>query len=151
MCMEHKIVCKCGKRDASFIFKDEILPRSVIKTLYCPDCSRKIAIDYVSMIEDNGWIILYDMDIVRLYRKKLPHIVTENLLPDTLFDSGFATWRGVYPGDDIDSAKERQALAKLAKEDPKKYSKEIKGWSIKRMSRLRKDGWRKAIEKEEAA
>ena len=150
MSMEHNIVCKCGKREAIFIFKDEILTRTVIKTLYCPDCSRKIAIDYVSMVEDNGWIILYDMDIVRLYRHKLPHIVTENLLPETLFDSGFATWRGVYPGDHIDSEKERQALAKLAKEDPKKYFKEIKSWSIKRMSRLRKDGWRKALEKEAA-
>jgi hypothetical protein len=148
--MEHKIVCKCGKRDASFIFKDEILPRAVIKTLYCPDCSRKIAIDYVSMIKDNGWIIRYDMDIVRLYRHKLPLIVTENLLPDTLFDNGFATWRGVYPGDHIDSKEERQALAKLAKKDPKKYFKDITTWSIKRMERLRKDGWRKAREQEAA-
>ena len=150
MCMEHKIVCKCGKSDASFIFKDEILPHAVIKTLYCPYCSQKIAIDYVSMIMDNGWIILYDMDIVRLYRHKLPHIITENLLPDTLFDNGFATWSGVYPGDHVDSEEERQALAKLAKKDPKKYFKDITTWSIKRLERLRKDGWRKAREQEAA-
>jgi hypothetical protein len=99
------------------------------------------------MVKDNGWIILYNMEIVRLYRHKLPHIVTENLLPDTLFDSGFATWRGVYPGDHFDSEEERQALAKLAKKDPKKYFKDITTWSIKRMERLRKDGWRKARSK----
>jgi len=150
MCMEHKIVCKCGKSDASFIFKDEILPHAVIKTLYCPDCSQKIAIDYVSMIMDNGWIILYDMDIVRLYRHKLPNIITENLLPDTLFDNGFATWSGVYPGDHVDSEEERQALANLAKKDPKKYFKDITTWSIKRLERLIKDGWRKAREQEAA-
>ena len=90
------------------------------------------------------------MDIVRLYRKKLPHIVTENLLPETLFDSGYATWSGVYPGDRIDSEKEQQAFAVLAKEDPKRYSHDINSWSIKRMERLRKDGWRKALEQEAA-
>ena len=150
MCIEHKVACNCGKNDASFIFKDEILPPAVIRTLYCPDCSRKIAMDYVSMIEDNGWIIRYDMEIVRLYRRKLPQIVTENLLPDTLFDNGFATWLGVYPGDHNDSEKERQALSMLAKKDPEKYFKEIKRWSIKRMTRLKKDGWRKAREQEAA-
>lgn len=150
MCMGHRIICQCGKKDAEFLFKDNILPQAVIKALYCPDCSRKIAIDYVSMLEDNGWIIRYDMDIVSLYRERLPQIVTDNLLPETLFDHGFATWSGIYPGDHIDSAEERRALAELAKEDPKKYFRDIKRWSTRRMARLRKAGWRKAHEKEAA-
>ncbi len=150
MCMEHKLICKCGKKEASFNFKDEILPPEIIKTLYCPDCSKKIALDHVSMIYDNGWIILYDMEIVRLYRNKLPHSVIENLLPETLFDYGFATWRGIYPGDYGDSLEERQELTKLAKTNPKKYFNDIKNWAINRMARLKQEGWRKADEREAA-
>lgn len=146
MCVEHKVICRCGKREASFQFKEEIMPPKTIRMLYCPECSKKIAFDPISMIKDNGWIIQYDMDIIRLYRVRLPHSVMENLLPETLFDTGYATWRGIYPGDHIDSIKERQDLADLAKEDPKKYFEEIKRWAVNRMSRLKHEGWRKAYE-----
>lgn len=150
MCVEHKILCRCGKREASFQFKGEIMPPQTIRNLYCPECSRKIAFDPISMISDNGWIIEYDMDVVGLYRTKLPASIMENLLPETLFDQGYATWRGIYPGDHIDSAKERKELQKLAKTDPKKYFKEMKTWAVNRMLRLRNEGWRKAYEEKAA-
>lgn len=146
MCMEYKMVCRCGKREASFNFKDNIMPPDVIEALFCPDCSRNIAFDPISMIEDNGWLIKYDMEVASLYRNKLPYEDLENFLPEMLFDRGYATWRGIYPGDHIDSVREREELAKLAKVDPRRYLQEMRNWAINRMERLRKEGWRKANE-----
>jgi hypothetical protein len=147
MCMEHKVVCKCGKCNASFNFKNEVMPPETIEALYCPECSKKVELDSNRMIQDNGWVIHYDMDIAGLYGKRLPASEAEKVSPELLFDEGYVTWRGVYPGDHIDSVNERQELSKLARTDPKKYFQEMKGWAITRMSRLKDDGWRKADER----
>jgi hypothetical protein len=151
MCIEHSLICKCGKQSASFHFENNLMPNQIIKRLYCPDCSKGIFFDPISMIEDNGWIIEYDMDIASLYRGKLPNNDMDNLLPEMLFDKGYATWRGIYPGDHIDNVKERNELAKLAKSDPRKYFEEIKHWAVNRSARLRRDGWRKAYDGETVA
>lgn len=148
MCMEHKIMCKCGKRNASFIFKDEIMPPEIIMALYCPECSFDIMFDPQSMLIDNGWTIQYDMDVAELYAQKLPYQHSPKNSPEMLFDEGYATWRGIYPDDHIDSARERTELAALARVDPKKYLKELKEWSIRRMECLKREGWRKAHERE---
>ncbi len=147
MCMEHKVVCKCGRSDASFNFKNEVMPPETIEALYCPECSNKVDLDSNRMIQDNGWVIHFDMDIAGLYGKRLPSSEAENVSPELLFDEGYVTWRGVYPGDHIDSVNERQELIKLAKTDPKKYFQEMKSWAITRMARLKDDGWRKADER----
>ncbi|UCH80171.1 MAG: hypothetical protein JSW20_10545 [Nitrospiraceae bacterium] len=144
--MDHKIICKCGKRDASFNFKNEIMPPETIETLYCPDCSGDADLDASRMIQDNGWVIHFDMDVAGLYGKRLPAHEAEKVSPELLFDEGYVTWRGVYPGDHIDSVHERQELAKLAKTDPKKYFQEMKSWAVTRMARLKDQGWRKADE-----
>ena len=111
MCMEHSVICKCGKRDASFNFKNEIMPPEVIETLYCPDCSCELSVDQESMVHDNVWVIKYDMEVAGLYSKRLPANDIQNLSPETLFDEGYVTWRGIYSGDHIDSAKERRKRA----------------------------------------
>ena len=146
MCMDHSIICKCGKRDASFNFKNEIMPPEVIEVLYCPDCSGDMAIEQQNMMHDNGWVIKYDMEVAVLYNNRLPAHHAENLSPEMLFDQGYVTWRGVYPGDHIDSARERTDLAELAKVDPKRYFSEMKTWAISRMVRLKEEGWRKAYD-----
>jgi len=146
--MEHSVLCKCGKREASFNFKNEIMPPEVIDSLYCPACSQDVVQQSDRMLSDNGWIICYDMEVAGLYGTKLPVSDRDNLTPETLFDEGYATWRGVYPGDHKDSAEERAAITRLAKENPKKYFEEMKNWAIGRMERLRENGWRKANERE---
>ncbi len=148
MCMEYSMSCVCGSREASFNFRDEVMPPEVISRLYCPDCSKDTAYDPGSMINDNGWIIEYDMEIAEFSALKLPMSLREQLSPEMLFDEGYATWRGVYPGDHIDSAQEREELARLAKIDPRGYIQKIKTWGIERMERLRAEGWRKANERE---
>jgi hypothetical protein len=102
--------------------------------------------DPATMVADNRWIIEYDMDVARfmMQKKTDPSFVT----PEFLFDEGYCTWRGVTPTDHIDSVKEREALALLAKTDRKRYFEEIKSWATGRMERLAREGWRKANERE---
>ncbi len=97
------------------------------------------------MIVDNGWIIQFDMDVARfMLQKKAAGYIT----PEFIFDEGYCTWRGVTPSDHIDSVREREQLAQLAKTDRKRYFEEIKSWANNRMERLARDGWRKANERD---
>ncbi len=146
MCQDHKKMCKCGQQSASLNFRDDILPAEVVDNLYCPSCSREVNFDPASMLSDNGWILEYNMEVANFMKPKLS--ATAPVTPELLFDEGFCTWRGVYPNDHIDSAREREELLKLAKTDRKRYFEEIKTWGIRRMERLAQEGWRKAHERE---
>ncbi len=144
MCIDHKMTCKCGSNSASFNFKDDVMPVEVIDKLYCPACSGDLKYNSATMLADNGWIIEYDMDVVKFAGHKLPY---RKITPEILFDEGYCTWRGVYPADHIDSVREREELVKLAKINPKKYLEEFKKWGSARMDRLALEGWRKANER----
>ncbi len=141
MCMDYKVSCECGKYTASFSFRDNIMPAEVVNRLYCPECASGISFDPSRMIIDNGWIIEYDMDVARFASRVLP---VKEITPEFLFDQGYCTWRGMYPTDYMDSLHERQKIMELSKIDPKRYLEELKSWGIKRMSRLKAEGWRKA-------
>jgi hypothetical protein len=146
MCVDHSINCLCGKYHASFNFRDEVLPFEVITKLNCPACSQGVSRDTATMLDDNGWIIGFDMDVARFMLQNIAP--ADMVTPEFIFDEGYCTWRGVTPTDHIDSVKERDALAQLAKIDRKRYFEEIKTWSNKRMDRLAREGWRKANERE---
>lgn len=144
MCLDHKIACCCGKAAASFNLRDEAMPVEIIRGLYCPECSSGLALDASSMIADNGWVIDYDMEIARfIASSRLPR---HGMTPEFLFDEGYCTWKGVYPGDVEDSATEKAELLKLCSEDRQKYVLEFRKWAIVRMARLAQAGWRKARE-----
>jgi len=148
MCVDHSKSCSCGRNKASFNFREELLPFEAVTELYCPDCSITVPFDGATMLSDNGWIIEYNMDVARFMLQKVSSPST--IRPEFLFDEGYCTWRGVYPGDHIDSARERDALLQLAKTDKKRYFEEFKTWGLKRMERLARAGWRKAHEREPA-
>ena len=143
MCVEHKKMCVCGRNSAGFQFRDEIMPEEILEKLYCPICSAGVQHEEGTMIRDNGWIIKYDMDVVHLMQQKLP---VAEATPAYLFDEGYCTWDGLYPGDRADSIREREELVLLAKKDKKEYIERFKSWGIRRMNRLAKEGWRKADE-----
>lgn len=146
MCVDHSITCSCGRNTASFNFRDDLLPAGAVTGLYCPDCSPSVGFDHVSMLRDNGWIIAYEMDIARFALRSVTD--EANVGPEFIFDEGYASWRGVYPGDHIDSARERAELTRLAKTDPKRYFEQLRSWGNTRMERLAREGWRKARETE---
>lgn len=141
MCMAHARKCRCGARSASFHFRDNVLSEQVIEELYCPSCSKGVAVDPSRMVTDNGWVIGYDMDAARLL---VNEALRTRLTPEVVFDEGYASWNGMYPGDHIDSVREREAITSLAKTDPREYLNRLKSWANERMTRLRHEGWRKA-------
>lgn len=141
MCVDHRMMCECGKNTASINFRDEIMPPEAIDRLYCPQCSEGVPYRPDSMLRDNGWIIEYDMDVAKFAGRTIP---VSELTPAYLFDEGYCSWRGVYPNDHEDSRKEREELISLAKVNPKKYLEEFRRWGTTRMERLASEGWRKA-------
>lgn len=141
MCVAHDMRCKCAAKSANFHFRDNILSEQVLRTLYCPSCSTDLSLDPESMIADNGWVVEYDMDIARFMGTGK---ISGKITPDTLFDDGYCTWNGIYPGDHIDSVQERGHIASLAKIDPKEYLRQMKSWASERQERLKGEGWRKA-------
>lgn len=145
MCIDHKIICKCGQAAASFNLKEEIMPVEVIRGLYCPTCSGSAAFDPQTMIADNGWVIDYDLEIARFASLGSPVKIPASLItPEFIFDEGFCTWKGIYPGDAEDSARGKAELLKLSREDRLKYIRAFKTWTLDRMERLADTGWRKA-------
>ncbi|MBF0566681.1 MAG: hypothetical protein HQK89_15760 [Nitrospirae bacterium] len=145
--MDHTFKCACGASEVSINFKNEILPPETLVALYCPKCSKNVAFDSSSMVQDNGWIIEYDMEVASLMANSMPAEHLRNLSPSVIFEEDYCSWRGLYPGDHVDSLKEREAILAIAKVNPKKYLEEIKSWANKRMERLKSEGWRKAHER----
>lgn len=143
MCTDHQIFCSCGAKHASLMFRDDVMPEKVIVKLYCPECSASVEFNRKTMVTDNGWVIEYDIAIAEYYASTREGDVVE-MTPEIIFDQGYATWRGVYPGDHTDSMQERAELFALARTDKRRYLQEFKAWGERRMERLQQEGWRKA-------
>ena len=143
MCMDYKKNCACGKKWASFHFKDPVIPYEIVTRLYCPECSGDVEFEPAQMVNDNNWYISYDMERAQIIKN---NVSVPAITPEYLFDEGYCTWNGIYPTDIIDSVKEREQITQLAKTDPRKYLEAIKAWGISRMERLAAEGWRKARE-----
>ncbi|MBF0606907.1 MAG: hypothetical protein SFH39_03505 [Candidatus Magnetobacterium sp. LHC-1] len=147
MCMDHSFRCSCGQYEVSMTFKNEILPPETLSALYCPKCSTSVEFNPDTMIRDNGWVIEYDMEIARLMSNSMPAEHLRCLNPDMIFVEDYCSWRGIYPGDHVDSLKEKESIVSMAKVNPKKYITEIKDWANRRTERLKQEGWRKAHER----
>ena len=143
MCHAQTRVCKCGTGIATLHFGNNILPENVVTELYCPECTANLTIDHSTMLEDNGWVIEFDIEGARLFAHEFP-AEPEKVTPEFIFDNGFCTWVGYTPTDQKDSLKEKAAIIELAKTDKKRYFNEMKDWSIGRVKRLADEGWRKA-------
>ncbi|HHB75336.1 MAG TPA: hypothetical protein ENK84_02165 [Desulfobulbus sp.] len=144
MCLEVRKTCKCGRNNAQFHLRDNILSQEVISELYCPKCSDQVTLDPATMLVDNGWVIEYDMDLARFMTVSKLMLDVETIQPGYLFDSGYACWLEMYPGEKQDILDERAEILELQKTDPRRYLQEISSWNIARIHRLKADGWRKA-------
>lgn len=142
MCMAFEMNCACNNGMAGFNFKDEIMTEEVISGLYCPKCSKGISFDPERMLFDNDWIIEYDIEIAKFQAQKIGRSIG-SITPEFIFDEGYCTWNGMYPGDHIDSVKDREKITFLAKSNPALYLEEMKSWAKKRIERLQNEGWRK--------
>ncbi|MDX1764745.1 MAG: hypothetical protein R3231_10525 [bacterium] len=135
--------CKCGKERARLHHGNSVLPEEAIKEIYCPSCSGTVNVDPNVMIADNGWIVEYDMEVAHLYASKMGR-PAEGISPAFIFDEGFCSWQGFTPNDQEKANEEKTHIAKVARDDARKYLHLIREWGINREKQLAKEGWRKA-------
>lgn len=144
MCQEVNRNCSCGKENVSFHLRDNIMSQEVIDRLFCPSCSRTVALEKGRMVEDNGWVIEYDMELARMYAIAKLGMEAAQVQPGFVFDEGYVTWREMYPGETRDIADERKKIISMKEKNPQEYLTAINAWAIDRIARLKAEGWRKA-------
>lgn len=144
MCQEVNRLCSCGKEKVSFHLRDNIMSQEVIDRLFCPDCSGTVAFEQERMVNDNGWVIEYDMDLARMYAIAKLGLEPAQVQPEFVFDEGYAAWREMYPGETGDIADERNRIIAMKEKDPQEYLAAINAWAVERVARMKAAGWRKA-------
>ncbi|MBW2466106.1 MAG: hypothetical protein JRF02_02300 [Deltaproteobacteria bacterium] len=95
------------------------------------------------MLYDNDWVIEYDMDLARAMLEKKLQIEPQEVVPEFIFDNGYACWQELYPGEQIDIKEDRDRIIKLLQEDRNVYLHAMQNWNIERIERLKAAGWRK--------
>lgn len=143
MCIDVRKTCECGKHTVQFHLRDNVMMPQVISRLFCPSCPGDQAFDRETMLADNDWTIEYDMDLARgLFVKKL-QIGEEEVVPEFIFDGGYACWQEMYPGEKEDIKEERQKIMALLQQDKNLYLQTMQSWNIERIEKLKSAGWRK--------
>ena len=145
MCQEVRRTCSCGQNQAAFHLRDNVMDQKVIDRLFCPSCSTDQKFDKETMVNDNDWIIEYDMDLARMFAVTKLSMDPAHMNPEYIFDEGYATWREMYPGETEDITDERNKIIAMKDSDPKEYLTAINSWAVERIKRLKDDGWRKAV------
>jgi hypothetical protein len=134
--------CSCGGQ-VSLHHVNSYLPEEAVVAVYCPDCEDDVVLDEATMVEDNGWVIEYDMDIVA-YHLAQHGIDPSGITPQKVFDESYSTWNGLTPTDSYDKAMELHEIMSRTGSDKRRYFEEIKEWTKSRTERLAEEGWRKA-------
>ncbi|MFP3868578.1 MAG: hypothetical protein ACLFUU_10525 [Desulfobacteraceae bacterium] len=134
--------CVCGECQAHLMNRDNILPAEILVNLYCPQCRHLAVWNPETMIEDNGWILEYDLEAAQFFFwKKLRE---QSITPDFLFDEGYCSWHGLTPLDLDESARIHRELAPLLSQDRLVYINRLKEMWTDYVANLKADGWRKA-------
>lgn len=144
MCQEVNRMCSCGKERVSFHLRDNIMSQEVIDRLFCPACSGAVTFEQERMVNDNGWVIEYDMDLARMYAIAKLGLEPAQVQPGFVFDEGYVAWREMYPGETGDIADERNRIIAMKDKDPQEYLAAINAWAVERVARMKAAGWRKA-------
>lgn len=142
MCMAITKSCACGDQ-VSLHHLNSYLPETAVVAVHCPGCEERVDFDPATMIDDNGWIIEYDMELVA-YHLAQHGEDPSGLSPELVFDRGYSTWNGLTPTDSYDKAMELHEIAARTGGDKRLYFEEIKAWTQSRTRRLADQGWRKA-------
>ena len=145
MCMDVRKTCVCGANTIQFHLRDNILLPEVINRVFCPNCPGHEAYDRDCMLQDNGWIIEYDMQLATFLACEKLAIPRDQVTPEFLFDQGYACWLEMYPGEKEEIRAEKEAILSIRDHDQTKYLQMITTWNIERVNRLKTANWRKAL------
>ncbi len=144
MCVAIHKECECGANRIQFHMRDNILYPEVISRLFCPECPGDEGYNHATMVNDNGWVIEYDMQLAKSLISLKKIIDIEQITPLYIFDQGYACWLEMYPGERDDIRREKADIVALLKVDQQQYLEKIQSWNIGRIEELRRAGWRKA-------
>ena len=143
MCIDVRKTCECGSNTVQFHLRDNVLMPQVISRFFCPSCPEDCDFDSTTMLRDNDWVIEYDMELARgLLAKKL-QIDQEDVVPELIFDRGYACLQEMYPGEQQDMKEDREKIIELLQQDRNVYLQAMQKWNIERIERLKSAGWRK--------
>ena len=143
MCQSYIKSCACGQNAAEMMFGNMILDESVVKGLYCPKCSATVESDPVEALEDNGWTLELDKDVMALFSPRMT-LDGDEVTAEKVFDGGYVTWVGMTPDDNQTRRKERELLMAKYDGDKLEQFQALKRWAIAREKQFVAEGWRKA-------
>ena len=144
MCIDVRKTCECGAKTVQFHLRDNLLHSGVVQRVFCPNCPGDTGFDGRSMLNDNGWVVEYDMILATMLLTAKLQMDPEAVSPEFLFDQGYACWLEMYPGEREEIREEREKIMALLREDQRQYLQAILSWNIDRIARLKAAGWRKA-------
>lgn len=144
MCIDVRKTCECGAKTVQFHLRDNLLQADVIQRVFCPDCPGDAGFDECSMLNDNGWVVEYDMILATMLLTAKLQVEPEVVRPEFLFDQGYACWLEMYPGEREEIREEKEKIMTLLRQGQRQYLQAIQSWNIDRVARLKAAGWRKA-------
>ena len=144
MCIDVRKTCECGAKTVQFHLRDNLLQADVIQRLFCPNCPGDAGFDECSMLNDNGWVVEYDMILATMLLTAKLQVEPEVVRPEFLFDQGYACWLEMYPGEREEIREEKEKIMTLLRQGQRQYLQAIQSWNIGRVARLKAAGWRKA-------
>lgn len=144
MCQMYRKQCTCGQNTAEIFFGNMVLDQSAIVSLYCPECGPTVDVDAHTMVNDNGWIIELDTDIMRAYSARMK-LDPETVTAEKVFDGGFVTWVGFSPDDNQRRTIERDNIMKETAHDKRAQFEALKKWAVDREKKFHAEGWRKVV------
>ncbi len=150
MCQMYRKTCSCGQKTAEIFFGNMILDEVAIAGLYCPACSGAAPDDPKTTVEDNGWVLELDPEVLAAFAPRM-HLDAETITAGQVFDGDFVTWVGFSPEDNQLRAKEREAIMKETAGDLKRQFEALKQWALGREKKFVAEGWRKALKAKIAA
>ncbi len=145
MCIDVRKTCECGAENIQFHLRDNILLPETITRLFCPSCPGHTSFDQEKMLQDNGWVIEYDMILAKFQISSKLTITDDKITPAFIFDEGYACWLEMYPGEKEAIKDEKEQLLRLRDIDQKQYLEAITSWNINRINHIKTAGWRKAL------
>ncbi|MDW7712449.1 MAG: hypothetical protein SCH98_18450 [Deferrisomatales bacterium] len=149
MCQSYRKACACGQRTSEIFFGKMVLDEAAVRQVYCPQCSATADLDPVSMVQDNGWVLELDPEVLRVFAPRM-EMNPDSVTAEKVFDEEFVTWVGFSPEDNAQRSTERAEIAKQTEGDTRAHFEALKKWAVEREKRFYDEGWRKAAQKKVA-
>ncbi len=149
MCQSYRKPCACGQRTAELFFGKMVLDEAAVRGVYCPECSSTVDVDTRSMVEDNGWLLDLDVEVLEAFAPRMD-MTPDSVTAERVFDEDYVTWVGFSPEDNVQRSRERAEIEKSTAGDVKSHFEALKKWALEREKRFYDEGWRKALRKKAA-